>query len=192
MLHLARISHQTPSRGAKLIRGLAVLAVVLSWGTERAFAQATVYVVRHAEKVVTGPDATDPPLTSSGAERALALAKTLRSVKFSAIYATEYRRTQLTVKPMAKRMKIKTTLVKADGTKKLAALLKQRPRGETVLVAAHSNTISSLLRALGVTESVSVREADYDNLFVVVPAEKGPPVFLRLHYGAFTEAAGKG
>ena len=183
--------HFTPSPSrARLIRGLAVLAVVLSWGTGQAFAQATVYVVRHAEKV-TDPDATDPPLTSSGAERALALAKTLRSVKLSAIYATEYRRTQLTVEPTAKRMKIKTTLVKANGTKKLAALLKQRPRGETVLVAAHSNTISSLLRALGVTESVSVREADYDNLFVVVPTEKGPPVFLRLHYGAFTEAAGK-
>ena len=179
-----------PSR-ARRIRGLVVLFVVLSWGTEQTFAQATVYVVRHAEKVRTDPDDKDPPLTCTGAERALVLAKALRSVKFSAIYATEYRRTQLTVEPTAKRMKIKTTLVKAKGTKKLATLLKERPRGETVLVAAHSNTISSLLRALGVNESVSIKEEDYDNLFVVVPAETGSPIFLRLHYGAFTEAAGK-
>ncbi len=183
--------HFTPSPSrARLIRGLAVLAVVLSWGTERAFAQATVYVVRHAEKV-TDPDATDPPLTSSGAERALALAKTLRSVKFSAIYATEYRRTQLTVEPIAKRMKIKTTLVKADSTKELAARLKERPRGKTVLVAAHSNTIASLLRSLGVAERVSIGHADYDNLFVVVPGKNRLPVLLRLHYGAFTGAADK-
>lgn len=183
--------HLTPSSSrVKPVPSLAV-ALVLSCFAARAFAQATVYIVRHAEKVVDAA-ATDPPLTAAGARRARDLAKTLRSVKLSAIYATQYRRTQQTVAPAAERAKVKPTLVRSEATKALAASLRKRPRGEVVLVAAHSNTIPSLLRALGVKRRVTIGQTDYDNLFVVVPLGEGPPVFLHLHYGASTEAEEEG
>ena len=181
------MSHLTPTPFRSGSIAALALVVILWSATETAFAQATVYVVRHAEKV-TDAGATDPALTASGSERARALAKTLRSVKLSAIYATEYQRTRLTVEPTAKRMKIEPTVVKAASTKELAARLQERPRGEAVLVAGHSNTVPDLLRALGVTERISIQEADYDDLFVVVPRENGPPALLRLHYGEFTDA----
>ena len=165
---------------------LAFLAIAISLGTERAQAQTVVYIVRHAEKV-TDKDATDPSLTASGRRRARDLRKTLRSVKLDAIYATQYKRTQETVAPTAELMSIKPILINSEKTAQLAASLKGRARGGMVLVGAHSNTIPVLLKALGVKKRVSIGSGDYDNLFVVLLAEKGTPALLRFHYGVFTE-----
>jgi len=49
-----------------------------------------------------------------------------------------------------------------------------------VLVVGHSNTLPGVIKALGITEPVSIAEEDYDNLFVVIRGEK--PSLLRLHY----------
>ena len=92
----------------RCVLSLALLSVVVALGASRAYPQ-VVYIVRHAEKA-TDKDASDPPLTTSGMQRARDLTRTLRSVKLSAIYATEYKRTQQTVAPTAERTKIKPTL----------------------------------------------------------------------------------
>jgi hypothetical protein len=47
-------------------------------------------------------------------------------------------------------------------------------------VVGHGNTIPDLIKALGITEPISVPENDYDNLFIVILAEK--PQLLHLHY----------
>ncbi len=178
--------HQPCPRFAAGLFCLALLATACSPGRERSQAQTVVYIVRHAEKA-TDKDATDPPLTASGRRRAQDLRKTLRSVKLDAIYATQYKRTRETVAPTAELMRIKPIFINSEKTAQLAASLRGRARGEMVLVGAHSNTVPLLLKALGVKERVSIGSGDYDHLFVVLLAEKGPPALLRLHYGVFTE-----
>jgi hypothetical protein len=51
-----------------------------------------------------------------------------------------------------------------------------------VLVVGHSNTVPDLLKRLGVKTAVSIGDAEYDNLFVVVRAATGEPTLIRLRY----------
>jgi len=53
---------------------------------------------------------------------------------------------------------------------------------DRVLVVGHSNTVPTLLRALHVAEPITVRDDEYDNLFIVFPQKEGRPVLLRLKY----------
>src|ERR1051325_8039693 len=58
----------------------------------------TVFVVRHAEK---GPEVPDPSLTEAGQHRAAELARALTDAKITALYTTEFKRTQETLPPRA-------------------------------------------------------------------------------------------
>ena len=137
----------------------------------------TVFIVRHAEKAQNG-DTKDPDLSGAGHTRAESLAAMLKDAGINAIYATEFKRTQQTAEPAARALGLKTTIVPAKETEALVAKLKEGPGN--ALVIGHSNTIPEILKALGVTTPQLVDEADYDNLFVLVP---GPlPQLLRLHY----------
>ena len=69
-----------------------------------------------------------------------------------------------------------------DPTPALVARIRASGPDDVVVVAGHSNTVPDILKALGVTEAVSIGDDEYDNLFIVVPRGNGPPAFLRLKY----------
>ena len=138
-------------------------------------AQSTVFIVRHAEKA----DATkDPDLSEAGRARAEALAKMLQDANITAIYATEFKRTQQTAAPLAKALGITVTVLPAQDSAALIAKL--RALNGNALVVGHGDTIPNLIKALGVSEPINIAENDYDNLFVLVLHEK--PQLIRLHY----------
>ena len=138
-----------------------------------ATAQSTIFVVRHAEKA----DATkDPDLSEAGRARADALAKALRDAHITAIYATEFKRTQQTAAPLAKALGITVTVLPAQDS----AALKLRALRGNALVVGHGDTIPNLIKALGISAPINIAENDYDNLFVLVLDEK--PQLIRLHY----------
>ena len=140
-----------------------------------ATAQSTIFVVRHAEKA----DPTkDPDLSEAGRVRAEALAKALRDANITAIYATEFKRTQQTAAPLAKALGITVTVLPAQDSAALIAKL--RALNGNALVVGHGDTIPNLIKALGVSEPINIAENDYDNLFVLVLHEK--PHLIRLHY----------
>ena len=140
-----------------------------------ATAQSTIFVVRHAEKA----DATkDPDLSEAGRARAEALAKALRDANITAIYVTEFKRTQQTAAPLAKALGITVTVLPAQDSAALIAKL--RALNGNALVVGHGDTIPNLIKALGVSEPINIAENDYDNLFVLVLHEK--PQLIRLHY----------
>jgi 2,3-bisphosphoglycerate-dependent phosphoglycerate mutase len=148
-----------------------LLSVLLSTAT----AQSTIFIVRHAEKA----DATkDPDLSEAGRARAEALAKTLRDANITAIYATEFKRTQQTAAPLAKALGITMTTLPAKDS--VALIAKLRASNGNALLVGHSDTISNLMKALGISDPTNIAENDYDNLFTVVLAEK--PHLIRLHY----------
>lgn len=136
----------------------------------------TIFVVRHAEKAASGGN--DPELSEAGRARADALDRALRDAKITAIYATEFKRTQQTAAPLANRTHLETTIVPAAST---AALIEKiRATAGNLLVVGHGNTIPDLLRALGIETPVSIGDNDYDNLWIVTGSER--PRVIQLHY----------
>jgi broad specificity phosphatase PhoE len=148
-----------------------LLSLLLSTAT----AQPTIFIVRHAEKA----DATkDPDLSDAGRARAEALAKILRDTNITAIYATEFKRTQQTAAPVMKALGLALTTLPAENSAALTAKL--RASNSNSLVVGHGNTIPNLIKELGISEPINIAENDYDNLFLVLLAEK--PQLIRLHY----------
>ncbi len=117
--------------------------LLLSAFLSTATAQSTIFIVRHAEKA----DATkDPDLSEAGRARAEALAKTLRDANITAIYATEFKRTQQTAAPLAKALGLTVTILPAKDNAALMAKL--RASTGNTLVVGHGDTIPDLIKAL--------------------------------------------
>jgi len=110
--------------------------------------QATVFiVVRHAEKASDDPR--DPSLNAAGQARARTLAASFAGKPLAAVYATAYRRTQMTALPAAQAHGLKVTSYDAkQAPMDFAAQLRQTHPGGTVLIVGHSNTAPAIAAAL--------------------------------------------
>jgi len=108
----------------------------------------TVILVRHAEKNIE-PNNGDPDLSPAGQARAQELASMFSNAGVNAIYATEYKRTQETVKPLADRLGLPVSLVAAKETPELLKQILTNHRGQTIFVSGHNNTVPELATALG-------------------------------------------
>lgn len=157
---------------------LALLAVSLT--TPARAEDPAIFLVRHAEKAPPAANglANDPDLSAAGRARADRLAKALSDVRFSAIYASEFQRTQKTAVPIARKYMIGVATIPAKDTATLVAKLKQEDGN--VLVVGHSNTIPDIIKGLGITTPVQIAESEYDDLFIVV-MHQGQPQLFHLH-----------
>jgi broad specificity phosphatase PhoE len=163
-----------------------LIPAVLLCCVSSVFAQSTAIVVRHAEKASpTGSPDQDPELSARGRARATALADMLKNAQITAIFATEYKRTQQTAEPLSRALKIDLTVLPASDTAGLLAQVK-KTRGN-ILVVGHSNTVPAILQGLGASEAIEIGDADYDNLFVLTSGT--PARLLRLHFPQIVEAA---
>lgn len=152
----------------------------------------TVFLVRHAEKVMDGSN--DPSLTPEGFQRAEELAYVLKNVKLDAIYDTPYKRTKLTVKPIAdllgKEIQTIPSLKKEDLAKFVdGALVKHK--AEKILIASHSNIVPALIKLIRQEEfemrtMKSLEDSAYDDLFMVVFTERENAQIVNLKYGERT------
>lgn len=164
-------------------RALWLAAAAVLTITATASAQNAVFVVRHAERADAGANASpmmasDPDLSEIGKARATSLVTTLRDAGITAIYSTEYKRTQQTAEPLATALGIAVTTVPA---RDVPALIEKLKAGTgNALVVGHSNTVGPVIAALGVTEPVELTDSDYDNLFIVV--RSATPSLIRLHF----------
>jgi phosphohistidine phosphatase SixA len=139
----------------------------------------TVIFVRHAEKDPSG-DSQDPRLGEAGRKRAAALARLLAPAGVSRLYASEYRRTQETLAPLAERTGKKVEILPAGDPQRMIAALASLPAGTVCVVAGHSNTIPALVVKLGghvsrvstTAQGPQLAESEFDRMFVVT---LGPP-----------------
>lgn len=157
---------------------LFVSAVAATGGVDR---ETVVIVVRHAEKAVDGTD--DPPLSDAGRRRAAALSHAVAVAGIKAIFATEYQRTQQTVEPVSQSLNLPVTRVNASKKDLLVKQVLDSHRGETVLIAGHSNTVPDIMAAFGAPKIEPLDERRYDDLFVVFIPSGGPARLLNLKYG---------
>jgi phosphohistidine phosphatase SixA len=170
-----------PQRAGAEMKLLFSIVTVLALTAPAAAQQAT-FVVRHAERADTASGgspmmAADPELSEAGKSRAQALAEALKDAKITAIYTTQYKRTQQTAEPLAKALGIQPVVVGAGDIAGLVAKLKS---GGNALVVGHSNSVGPIIQQLGITQPVQLADDEYDNLFIVVGNEK--PTLIKLHF----------
>jgi broad specificity phosphatase PhoE len=136
--------------------------------------------VRHAEKVNDGSK--DAELSEEGKQRAARLSQMLANQKISAVYSTNFKRTQNTVSQLAKEHGVGVTpyeSLNGDQLKVLAAQYK----GGTVVICGHSNTTPVMINAIrGTQEFKQWEDGDYGNLILVTVTSSGETSLTALRY----------
>ena len=171
----------------------AVLGAVVAFAYFATFKRpvTTVILVRHAEKNIE-PNNPDPDLSPAGQARAAELARVLGSTPIDAIYVTNFKRTQQTVKPLADKLGLAPSVIDAKLTTDLVNRIVTANRGQTVLVSGHSNTVPGIVNALGGGSSPDIPDNEYDNMFVVTIYQFGKAKVVKLRYGSANGAAAPG
>jgi phosphohistidine phosphatase SixA len=145
-----------------------------------------VLIVRHADKAVAATN--DPPLSDAGQTRAAALADALRDAGVTRIIVDQSQRTRETAAPISQRQALQPEVVPIDWNDpepQVHAIADALTRpGSVTLVIGHRNTVPAIIRALGGPVITEMKDADYDDLYVVVPdAGPGAPVVIHASYG---------
>jgi phosphohistidine phosphatase SixA len=153
-------------------------ALAAAWTMPAAEAQ-TIVLVRHAEKVDSSKD---PDLSDEGRARASRLATMLADAGVSALFATQYARTQQTVAPLAAARSLTPAVMHSDDIDGLAARLRALSPDAVAVYAGHSGSVPKLLSALGHQTPPDIDESDYSNLFIVSLERAGPSRVVRLRY----------
>lgn len=152
----------------------------------------TFILVRHAEKKIE-PNNPDPDLTPAGEARALEIARMFANSGVNAIYATQYKRTQQTAKPLSEKTGVNVTLLDASHVEELTNRLQTNHRGQTVFIAGHNNTVPAIVSALSGENTPVIPESEYDNLFIVTVYRFGKAKVLKVKYGTeSTQGMGTG
>ena len=172
----------------------AVFGVVVLFAYFTTFSRpvTTVILVRHAEKKIE-PENPDPDLTPEGFERAQEIARVFGDSGINVIYATQYKRTQQTVKPLADRTGVTVSLLDSKQTDELVSRIQTTHRGQTVFIAGHNNSVPAIVSMLSGETYPLIPESEYDNLYVVTIYRFGKAKVLKLKYGkASTQGVGTG
>jgi len=146
-----------------------------------------VMLVRHAEKANETED--DPELSRVGQSRAEALAAALADAGVASVVVTQRRRTGLTAAPLTARLGLAPDTVPTGGTvashaARVAARIRERHLGRTVLVVGHSNTIPPIMAALGAPALPDICDGTYDQLFILVLRDGVASGLTRARFGA--------
>lgn len=168
------------------MKRVALFVLILTMSISAHAANTTIILVRHAEKASMSGDM---PLSEAGAARAKELARVLADARISAIYTTQYRRTQETVAPLAEALKLTPKQIQAGAKEYPASVVREvlaNHKGKTVLVAGHSNTTVDVLRELGMENPPFIPEPQFDDLFVCTLGDAPPATCVALRYGAVT------
>ena len=161
------------------------IAIGLAWFFESQ-ATTTVIFVRHAEKAATPAD--DPGLSPAGQRRVAELTRQLRDADviqgIDAVYATPFRRTEETARPIAEALGLPLNSYDAADTEAIMERIVRVHKGKIILVVGHSNTLPSLIGNMGASKRVPpIAETEYDNIYIVSIPWFGKTKTIRLRYG---------
>ncbi len=124
----------------------------------------TIYIVRHAEKLLEGQN---PELAQVGQVRAKKLAQILADQDIKHIFSTDYQRTRLTAWPTASAAGVEIESYDPNNHDALYAQL--RDLEGNVLVVGHSNTVSQLANYfVGDGENYAdLTDLEYEYIYIV-------------------------
>lgn len=187
-----------PPTRAKTIVVFALLAfvfggvIVFGYFTTFSRPVTTVILVRHAEKNIE-PDNPDPDLSPAGQVRAQEIARMFAGSGIQGIYATQFKRTQQTVAPLAGSVNVPITAVDAKQSSEVARRISSDHRGQTIFIAGHNNTVPELVNMLSGENVPLIPESEFDNMFIVTIYRFGKAKVVKIKYGeASTQGMGSG
>ena len=151
----------------------------------------TVILVRHAEKKIE-PENKDPDLSPAGLARAQELVRMFSDTGITAIYATQFKRTQQTVQPLADKLGLAVTQVEAKKTTELVKQIRARNAGQVIFIAGHNNSVPEIIAALGGPQLPIIPETEFDNLYILTVQGDRSAKLLKLRYGSPIPASGQG
>ncbi len=162
--------------------GLLLTLAALLWQPAPAAAQeaTTVFVVRHAERA---SGETDSPLSEIGRTRATALAHALGRAGITAIFTSQFKRTQETAAPLAAAAGVTAQTVDARDQEGLVKAIASLPAGSRVLVVSHSNLVPAITTRLSGQPVPEMTEAEFDWLYQVTMPSPGTGSVIPLRYG---------
>jgi 2,3-bisphosphoglycerate-dependent phosphoglycerate mutase len=149
-------------------------------------------LVRHAEKKIVPKENKDPDLSPAGVARAEELVKMLSSSGITAIFATEYKRTQQTAKPLSEKLRFPINVVEAKKTPELVKQIRARGAGQVIFIAGHNNTVPEIIAAFGGPQMLIIPETEFDNLYILVIESDGTAKLVKLKYGSSWPVGGQG
>lgn len=159
-------------------------ALALAQNVTNAIDNRTIIVVRHAEKISDG--SRDPLLSNIGYRQAQALAEVLTDLTVSQGIASNYQRTQLTLKPLVNAQNISLTIASTkEGVEAHIAEiveLVQSSNGNSV-IAGHSNTVPLIIKALGGPQIAALDESSYGELYQLTIQPSGKVSFEMSQFG---------
>jgi broad specificity phosphatase PhoE len=172
----------------------AVLGAVLVFAYFSTFSRpvTTVILVRHAEKKLE-PNNPDPDLTTEGEARAREIARMLGGAGVNAIYATQFKRTQETAKPLSEISGVQIIQTDAKQPSDVVKEILTKNRGQIVFVAGHNNTVPAIMSELSGQTFPVIPESEYDNMYIVTVYRFGKAKVVKLKYGKdSTQGVGTG
>ena len=183
-------------RAARLGRRIVLFALLSAIGFSSGVSAVdppfmTVILVRHAEKKIE-PENKDPDLSPAGLARAQELVRMFSNTGIAAIYATQFKRTQQTVKPLADKLGLTVAQVEAKKTTELVKQIRARNAGRVIFIAGHNNSVPEIIAALGGPQLPIIPETEYDNLYILTVQGDGSAKLLKLRYGSPIPASGRG
>lgn len=150
----------------------------------------TLILVRHAEKLIVPPENKDPDLSLAGQARAQELVRMFSDSGIAAIYATQYKRTQQTVKPLADKLALAVTRVDAKETSELVKQIRAHNAGEVIFIAGHNNTVPEIIAAMGGPQLPIIPETEYDNLYILTVYSDASARLIKMKYGSALAPSG--
>lgn len=128
----------------------------------------TIYLVRHAEKVLTDKNDRNPELTDCGHQRAESLAQFFDQVDIGDVYSSDYARTISTAQPLAESKNTTIQIYNPRQPESFAQKLKEYRRN--ALVVGHSNSTPTLANTLLQKPDAfnKIDESEYDYIFQLV------------------------
>src|SRR6185369_7253364 len=126
----------------------------------------------------------DPDLSLAGQARAQELLRMFSDSGIVAIYATQYKRTQQTVKPLADKLGLAVAKVEAKQTAELVKQIRARNAGQVIFIAGHNNTVPEIIAAMGGPKLPIIPETEYDNLYILTVYSDGSAKLIKMKYGS--------
>lgn len=157
---------------------IAVVVVIVIWWWF-CLGMTTIIFVRHADR-----DDNIDALNADGIVRAEQLQQVAVKAGVTVIYHSTANRTFETVEPLATMLGI--TPIEEDDPAATINDIFNNHRGETVLVAGHSNTVPQMIDLAGGPAGLTIDHEEYDNLFVLTKCHcwYSNTKVVNLQYGA--------
>jgi len=159
------------------MRTIALFVCLMISAALPTMAQEMAFLIRHAEKELSGDD---PSITEAGKSRAAAWAEMLQHVGLDVVFTSDAKRAQQTGEIIAARLGLPLYSMDRADTVGLTDRLGFDHEADTVLIVGHSETIPGILRNLGASNRVEVSKTDFANLFVLFQPGSDKPQLVRL------------